>query len=100
MYDEDVEISDMLYLLKSSCSALSQIQYIDDVNIDILIEYLFKLVEFFKSAKADITGYTVIFSLVSNSENIMKLMNYIDHIVANHKPIYSIVDEMTDNIVL
>lgn len=96
LYDENSEVSDMLYLLKNSCSALSQIQYVDDVNIDKLIEYLFKLVEFFKSAKADLTGYTIVFSLISNSENIMKMMNYIDSIVDNHLPIYSIVDELKD----
>lgn len=75
---EDTELSsevvDMLYLLKSSCNSLKYIQYADSVNIDTIIEYLFKLLDFFKSAKADLTGYEVIYSLISSAENIMKMM--------------------------
>lgn len=101
---EDVELNteivDMLYLAKNSCSSLKHIQYADSLNIDTIIEYLFKLLDFFKSAKADLTGYEVIYSLVSNADNIMKLMNYVDRIYDDYtsQPIYSIFDELTDMI--
>jgi len=97
----DDEISDSLYIMKSSCSALKNIQYADSITIDTLIEYLFKLLEFFKSAKADLTGYEIIFSLVSSADNIMKLMNCIVHITDKYpSPIYSEIDELTDLIPL
>lgn len=73
--DIDEEITDMLYLIKNSCVLLSDIQYADSVNIDGIIEYLFKLLDFFKSAKSDLTGYEITYSLVSKAENIMKLMS-------------------------
>lgn len=97
-YDPDDEISDALYLLKSSCSKLKYIQYADNINVDQIIEYLFKLLDFFKSAKADLTGYEIIYSLVSKSENIIKLMNIIDRINDDYTsdPIYSIFDDIVD----
>lgn len=101
---EDVELNteivNMLYLAKNSCSSLKHIQYADSLNIDTIIEYLFKLLEFFKSAKADLTGYEIVYSLVSSADNIMKLMNYIDRIYDDYtsQPIYSIFDELTDMI--
>jgi hypothetical protein len=98
--DDDLndEISDSLFLLKNSCSSLTQIQYADGVNIDVTIEYLFKLLEFFKSTKADLTGYDIVYSLLSSAENSMKLMTAIDHITDDHRtdPIYTIFDELTD----
>lgn len=96
--DIDSEISDSLYLLKSSCTTLSHIQYADSITIDTLIEYLLKLLEFFKSAKADLTGYEIVFSLISSAENIMKLMNVITYIYDDYSsdPQYSIIDELSD----
>ena len=97
----DDEISDSLYIMKNSCSALKSFQYADSITIDTLVEYLFKLLEFFKSAKADLTGYEIVFSLISSGDNIMKLMNCIVHIEDNYPaPNYSEFDELTDLIVL
>lgn len=94
------EVVNMLYLAKSSCNALKYIQYADSVNINVLIEYLFKLLDFFKSAKADLTGYEVIYSLISNADNILKLMCCIDRIYDDYtdQPIYSIFDDLTSMI--
>lgn len=95
-YDE--EISDALYLLKSSCNSLKYIQYSDTITIDTLIEYLFKLLEFFKSAKADLTGYEIVYSLISSADNVLKFVNVISHIYDDHTsdPLYSPFDELTD----
>jgi hypothetical protein len=100
--DIDNEISDNLYLLKSSCTALTHLQYADSINIDTIIEYLFKLLDFFKSAKADLTGYEIVYSLISSAENIMKMMNLIVKIFDDYSsdPQYSIIDELTDLIAL
>lgn len=98
LYNIDDELSDTLYLLQSSCNKLKYFQYSDSVNIDTIIEYMFKLLEFFKSAKADLTGYEVIYSLVSNSDNILKLMNIIDRITDDYTsdPQYSKFEELAD----
>lgn len=82
--DMDMELSDTLYLLKTSCNQLEHIEYSDNINIDSILEYIFKLLEFFKSAKADLTGYEVVYSLIDNGENIMKLMNIITFINDDH----------------
>lgn len=94
--DNDEEISYTLYLLKSSCKKLKNIQYLDNANIDTIIEYVFKLIDFFKSAKADTTGYQIVYSLVSQMDNFNKLINYIDIIYDTHEPLYSIIDELKD----
>lgn len=98
--DLDNEIVSMLYLTKKSCNALKYIHYADSINSDTLIEYLFKLLDFFKSAKADLTGYEVIYSLVSNADNIIKLMCSINRIYDDYtkQPLYSIFDDITDMI--
>lgn len=90
------EVVDMLYLMKNSCNSLKYIQYTDSVNIDTIIEYLFKLLDFFKSAKADLTGYEIVYSLISSADNIIKMMCYIDRINDDYteQPIYSIIDEL------
>ena len=69
------ELSDALYMLKTSCSSLKNIQYSDNVNIDNIVEYLFKLLDFFISAKTELTEYEVIYSLISKFENIIRLMD-------------------------
>lgn len=96
--DINNEISDMLYLLKSSCSALENIQYADNINIDTVIEYLFKLLDFFKSAKAELTGYEIIYSLAISGENYIKYINLIDRITDDYTtdPQKSIFEDLTD----
>ena len=96
--DMSSELSDTLYLLKNSCDQLENLEYADSVNIDSILVYLFKLLDFFKSAKADLVGYEVVYSLIDNGENIMKLMNMITYIFDNHTldPQYSIIDELDE----
>lgn len=95
--DIEGEVADMLYLIKSSCNSLKHIEYAESVNIDTIIEYVFKLLEFFKSAKADLTGYEIVYSLVSSGENILKMMDYFSYIHEEFPdPIYSIFDEFDD----
>lgn len=101
-FDIDSELSDTLFLLKKSCKKLKYLQYADNVNIDNVVEYMFKLLDYFKSEKAALTGYEITYSLVSRAENVMKLMDIISHIDDDysHDPQYSIIDELYDLIVL
>lgn len=98
-YDENTEVADVLYTLQNTCSSLHQIVFSDDLTSNALFEYLFKLIDFFKSAKADLTGYEIILSLAHNSENTMKLLSYIDTITDSSAPIATIFDELKDMIV-
>lgn len=100
--DIDEEITDMLYLIKNSCTLLSDIQYADSVNIDGVIEYLFKLLDFFKSAKSDLTGYEITYSLVSKAENIMKIMSKLVVVYDDYseKPIEDKIEFLTDCLVV
>ena len=101
-YDIDSELSDTLFLLKKSCKKLKYLEYADNVNIDNIVEYMFKLLDYFKSEKAALTGYEITYSLVSRSENVMKLLDLISHIEDDysHDPQYSIIDELYDFILL
>jgi len=80
---EDLDISSeigmVLNIMKKSCSALQYIEMIDNININIgsVIEYLFKILDFFKSSKSDLTGYNVVYTMSSRSENIFKLYSEI-----------------------
>jgi hypothetical protein len=96
-YDIGEEISYSIYLLKSSCDELSHIEYMDSMNIDNVIEYLLKLVEFFKSAKADVTSYTVVYSLASALDNHIKIMNYIQ-VINESRSFVDYIDELDDMI--
>lgn len=95
---DDEEITNSLYLLKTSCNKLKRIQYADSINIDTVMEYLFKLLDFFKSAKADLTGYKIIYSLISSIDNITKFMDQMVWCIDDHTsdPQYTIFDELTD----
>lgn len=98
-YHIDEEISYMLYSLKNSCNALTHIHYMDSINIDIIIEYILKLVDFFKSAKADTTEYNVVYSLAYALDNRIKLMCCIDH-MTEESEFVDYIDELSDLIYL
>jgi hypothetical protein len=69
------EISLALSVMKKSCSSLKYIEMADGVDINSVIEYLFKILEFFKSAKSELTGYNVIYTISSRSENKIKILD-------------------------
>lgn len=92
----DKEISDCLYLIKNSCSSLNAIQYADNGTITTLIEYLFKLMEFFKSAKADLLGYEVVFSLVTSYDNVVKFLGYINLITEKQWDLNTIFEQQDE----
>ena len=96
--DEDMEITSGLFFLENSCSLLNQIQFLSLPNSNFLLENIFKLLDYFKSTKTDLTGYHIIYSLVSNYDNYVKLMNVITFINDDHRsdPLETIFDQLTD----
>lgn len=83
-YEWDNEFSSILYLFESTFTSLKEFHQLDMINSNGLFEYIFKLLEFFKSAKTELIGYKMVYSLVSSSENIMKLMSLITFIHDDH----------------
>lgn len=96
--DEDMEITSALFFLENSCSLLNQIQFMSLPNSNFLLENIFKLLDYFKSTKTDLTGYHIIYSLVSDYDNYVKLMNVITFINDDHTsdPLESIIEQLTD----
>lgn len=78
--DLDDEIDNVLVLLKKTFPALKYIEWADGIDISNLIEHLFKLLNFFKSAKAELTGYNIIYAISARGINYFKLISTIDRI--------------------
>jgi len=96
--DFDMEITSTLFFLENSCDLLNQLQFLSLPNSNFLLENIFKLLEYFKSAKTDLTGYNIIYSLVSDVDNYFKLMNIISYIYDDYseQPLESIIDYLND----
>lgn len=96
--DEDMEITSALFFLENSCSLLNQIQFMSLPNSNFLLENIFKLLDYFKSTKTDLTGYHIIYSLVSDYDHYIKLMNIITFINDDYRsdPLESIIEQLTD----
>lgn len=72
------ELNFDLILLKKLCDELKYIEYVDSVDIDIITEYLYSLLRFFKSAKADLIDFNMMFKIDSRVENMIKLLDEIN----------------------
>lgn len=74
----NTELDFSLIMLQKICDDLKYIQYIDSVDIDIITEYLYKLLRFFKSAKVDLIDFNLMFTFSSRTENSLKLLDWIN----------------------
>lgn len=81
--DVEDEIDNILILLKKTFPVLKYIEWADGIDISSLIEHLFKLLSFFKSAKAELTGYNIVYLISDRGANMFKLMSEISHIEFN-----------------
>lgn len=72
--DIDDELDYCLVQLQNLCDELKYMIYIDQVDIDIITEYLYKMLMFFKSAKVDLTDFNVVFYISDRSENCLKFI--------------------------
>lgn len=75
--DVDEELNNVLVLLKQNINSLKYIEYADGIDISIMIEHLFKLLKFFKSAKAELTGYNIVYTLSTRGLNYIKFISEI-----------------------
>jgi photosystem II stability/assembly factor-like uncharacterized protein len=70
--DLDTEIDSLLIFLKTTFNNLKYIEYASGKDIGVLIEQLFKLLNFFKSAKAELNNYRIIYTLNLRGYNFIK----------------------------
>lgn len=68
----DNEVETLLILMRQNITNLKYIELCGPSGSNALIEHLFKLLEFFKSAKASLTGYEVGYSLAKRGDSIVK----------------------------
>ena len=74
------EINYCLVQLGKLCNDLKYIEYIDGIDIDIITEYLYSLLRYFKSAKVDLVDFDLVFRISGRTENFFKLITDIDSI--------------------
>lgn len=69
----DVEIQAMLVLIRQTVTSLEYIELCCSGGIETMLNYLFKMLDFFKSAKAQLTGFQVAYKIGGSGENAIKL---------------------------
>lgn len=69
----DDEINTLLVGFQKAVTDLEYFESVDGIDISNIIQYLFTILEFFKSAKAELTGYNVTYILSNRGMNIIKL---------------------------
>lgn len=79
----------VLTLFERICADLEKIQYIDNIDINFITQYLYAMLRFFKSAKVDLIDFKMIFTIGSRSEGLIKLF---DHMMDNAKVESNIFD--------
>lgn len=73
----DDEIDTVLIVFKKAVAELKYFESADGVDIGNIIQHLFTILDFFKSAKSELTGYNVTYILSNRGMNIIKLFGEI-----------------------
>ena len=69
------ELDYSLLLLQRTCSNLTYITSYGSYNTEVVVEYLYKLLLFFKSVKVQLLDFNVIYVFDSNVENMLKFLS-------------------------
>lgn len=75
----DTELSNIFALYHKSFSQLEWFRYMNGADIGPLLDQLMSLLRYFKSAKAELTGYTIVYTISNPEENFLKLMDCIEN---------------------
>lgn len=70
----DSELDYTLSTLKDLSDSLEYLELCNSVSLNTIIEYLLKMLDFFKSAKVDLTSFNIIYTMKSKTLNMIKLM--------------------------
>lgn len=68
------EISYVLAALSSLSDKLKMLEFSDSANLEAVIRYLMKMIDFFKSAKVDLKDFAVVYTIKSPTFNMLKLI--------------------------
>ena len=71
------EMNAIYVLYMKSIKSLKYIQYADGIDLSPLMDQVFLLLRFFKSAKAELTGYEITYTMSQPGTNFFKLMGKI-----------------------
>lgn len=69
------EIDYCLILLQNLCSDMKYLRSYGTYNAEVIVEYLYKLIKFFKSVKVQLINFKVIYLFDSETDNMLKLMD-------------------------
>ena len=96
----DMEIETVLNLLRQTVSGLDYIDMCASSASSSLISHLFKLMDFFKSAKAELTGFTIAYDLGARGEAVVKLFSKFVPITKYNYvvPQFDMIDVLTDEL--
>lgn len=72
--DIDAELSNVLILLKTESQHLKYIELTVGVNIELAITYLLRIINLLKSAKSELLGFNIVYTITARGENMMKLL--------------------------
>ena len=75
--DLEVEIRSVISQIESMIPAIKSLDSIYNMEVSTLIESLFKILQHFKSAKAELIGYNVVYVLSLRGVNFFKMMDRI-----------------------
>lgn len=77
IFDPDEELDSLFILFEKSFSNLEWIKYSDGIDLGPLMEQLFLLLRFFKSAKAELTDYRIVYTISKPESNFIKFIGEI-----------------------
>lgn len=75
--DIEVEIRSVIAQIESMIPAIKNLDSVYNMEVSTLIESLFKILQHFKSAKAELVGYNVVYVLSLRGVNFFKMMDRI-----------------------
>lgn len=97
----DTELSNIFALYHKSFNQLEWFRYMNGADIGPLLDQLMSLLRYFKSAKAELTGYTIVYTISNPEENFLKLMSCIENSEYDIKtPVenHTIIDDLLSSI--
>ncbi len=99
--DIDTEIDIVLMLFKKTITELKYFESVDGIDIGNLIQHLYTVLEFFKSAKSELTGYNITYIISSRGLNSIKFFAEIDKVIEGKMELddrFEFVVDLIDNI--
>jgi len=95
--DVDEEIDTILILFKKACNELKYFESADGIDISNVVQYLITVLDFFKSAKSELTGYSITYIISAKGMNNIKFFSEIDYLtenILNKDEIHRLIDNI------